>query len=210
MKKRVMINMGQSKPDANTLLLLHCEDFKDSSIYNRIITNYNTTISPSGKFSKCFDFSSEKKVLIPDEVLTDRINEDWTIDFWLYRRSTANNTPIISAWGNGNYVLLLINNGNTLSLHKGTSWGSANEIGSIKASTNVWQHIAIVNKSNTIKAYLNGVLQCSGYADTGSEANLYVNYKEDTRNYSSFLFDEFRISDIARWTSNFTPPTKPY
>ena len=22
--------------------------------------------------------------------------------------------------------------------------------------------------------------------------------------------DEFRVSDIARWTSNFTPPTKPY
>lgn len=202
MRRRVY---NGSKPDMNTLLLLHAEDFTDSSIYNRSITNYNTTIGNAGKFDKCFDFSSGKRISLPDEVLVDRINDDWTIDFWVRLDSSKYGCPILSAWGYRTNILLS-SNYSTLFLFKGNSV----EIGHFTTTPNAWQHIAITNKKNVTKIYLMGQLQGQGQTSVAGKSSLYLNYKEDTNSYSNFLIDEFRVSDIVRWVSNFTPPTKPY
>jgi hypothetical protein len=75
-----------------------------------------------------------------------------------------------------------------------------------------WHHLAIVKETTTtkiMKIYLNGV-----YVGT---ADLYAPpYNNDSAaNWPKFystvaVLDEIRYSTVARWTSNFTPPTGPY
>lgn len=64
----------------------------------------------------------------------------------------------------------------------------------------------------------NGYVKVSG--TNAINESLYPNYTVDCslmigkyRDYGLYLngmIDEFRISNIARWTSNFTPPARPY
>jgi hypothetical protein len=80
---------------------------------------------------------------------------------------------------------------------------------------NQWQHIAIVRKDTTVTLYVDGVSQTS----TTSSANLtdsilrisgFVDTQSSDYAYNGNI-DELRITKgIARYNSNFTPPTKAY
>jgi hypothetical protein len=83
------------------------------------------------------------------------------------------------------------------------------------SDTATWHHIAVVGSSGTIKIYIDGVAQGNTAAQgtiIDSSSSYGVGRAGD---YSGLYFngwiDEFRVSKgIARWTSNFTPPTAPY
>ena len=56
-----------------------------------------------------------------------------------------------------------------------------------RVEANKWYHIAIVRSSNEydmLRCFVNGILIDNG----------------------NFMMDDFRISDIARWESDFEPP----
>ena len=80
---------------------------------------------------------------------------------------------------------------------------------------NQWAHIACVRVSGICNVYVNGVTVSSSTM-AGSIGNstdpTYINrVPSATGRYIKGYIDEFRISKgIARWTSNFTPPSKPY
>jgi len=81
-----------------------------------------------------------------------------------------------------------------------------------------WYHLAAVRSGNTLTMYVNGTQLGGTYDMTGITINdatclFNIGYEENT--YGRYLLqgwmDEIRISKgIARWTSNFTPPTLPY
>ena len=77
---------------------------------------------------------------------------------------------------------------------------------------NQWQHIAVVRSGSTITIYVNGVSQGTLSNSTNwSDSNLRISGFVDTQSsiyaYYGYL-DDFRITKgIARYTSNFTPPT---
>ena len=73
-----------------------------------------------------------------------------------------------------------------------------------------WVHIAVTKNATTIKIYINGSLiaetsptDLSGYFSAFSGTKSFIGT-------STTPIDEFRVSNIVRWTSNFTPPTAPY
>jgi len=83
-------------------------------------------------------------------------------------------------------------------------------------SINTWYHIAIVRYGNTVKCYINGTAEATTLDVTGQDfhskaalmiGNTPVNFATEGLNG---WIDEFRISKVARWTSNFTPPSEPY
>ena len=89
-------------------------------------------------------------------------------------------------------------------------------------STNTWYHIAFVRDGTASfanwKIFIDGVLQTNSYT-TGSPdvsfpdfaSALYIGQNGNNDAYINGYLDEFRISKgIARWTSNFTPPSAPY
>ena len=83
-------------------------------------------------------------------------------------------------------------------------------------SANTWYHIALVRSGNSWYMFKNG----TQFGSTATEADPVTDHATSLTigrwctNYPRELngwLDEFRISKgVARWTSNFTPPTAPY
>ena len=80
-----------------------------------------------------------------------------------------------------------------------------------------WTHLAIVRNGNTATMYLDGVSvgnkDVTGYTYNSVGTGIVVGrqYTDADNCYVNGWLDEFRISKgVARWTSNFTPPTAEY
>jgi hypothetical protein len=84
---------------------------------------------------------------------------------------------------------------------------------STSPSTSTWYHIALVRSSGTVTFYVNGTSAGSVssvpntlYAGTGGSRIGSIVYSSS--NYLNGYVDDFRITTgLARYTSNFTPPT---
>ena len=69
-----------------------------------------------------------------------------------------------------------------------------------------WTHIALVVNSGEIKVFINGQnLQFTGYVDYNFPIGLNCSFGSH-----SLIIDEIRFSNIARYTSDFTPPIAAY
>ena len=82
-----------------------------------------------------------------------------------------------------------------------------------------WYHIAIVrNGSNDPEWFTDGVARTNRSLTSGSAGNSFPDFSipfsigQGSGGSGAFdgWIDEFRFSNTARWTSNFTPPTTPY
>lgn len=148
---------------------------------------------------------------------------DFTVDFWVKRNAAGAYNAL---FGQGDatasfastslYALFSPDN----KLYTGIGYGS--KIKSSGASSiavtndSAWHHIATVRCGNTLTQYIDGVARST--ADiTGITANYSSNQfaigrqGEYAANYFNGWIDEFRFSKgIARWTSDFTPPTGPF
>lgn len=205
MKRRAMMGKEQYKPDANTLLLLHGEDFNDSSMYVRSISNSGVTINKTGKFGKCFKFISDN--YITTSITISKANT-FTIDAWV-KVSSISSIQTFFATGTREEGLQVRADGANLEILKENAL-------ILGIATNVinpgnWFHLAITNTSN-IKAYINGikVIECRSDFLTYSTLAIGIRGELNGEYLQNGYIDEFRVSDIARWTSDFTPPTKPY
>ena len=84
---------------------------------------------------------------------------------------------------------------------------------------NTWYHFAFVRTAATLMVFANGVDKPYYYGGVPppSTHNIQVSdistigrYFADVPYYFDGRLDELRISNVARWTSNFTPPTEEY
>lgn len=216
-------------PDAQTLLLIHSNTtngsttFTDSTGRHTITPGTAVHTTTTAKFG-----TSSINTSASDASLTINNNQsdfifglnDFTIDFWLNVASNDGST----------YVYLFHHGDNStaakrwdirlqpsgvlavLSAEYGHTWnfdltGTTNFIGA------GWKHVAVVRGSDDlIKLYVNGVLE-----GTQSTAALNIdaigwNPIIGTEAGASCVYylDEYRVSNVARWTTNFTPPTAPY
>jgi hypothetical protein len=85
---------------------------------------------------------------------------------------------------------------------------------SVAVSTNTWHHIAIVRNGNVWTLYLDGTAaESTTVSGTLSAATGHFSiggdYYDTTYPFRGYV-DEIRVSNIARWTSNFTPATAAY
>lgn len=92
--------------------------------------------------------------------------------------------------------------------------GSTTVITGSTLSINTWYHIALCRSGSSTKLFVNGTQVGSTYTDTNnylSADNLYIgNYSNDQNLGVNGYMDEFRISNSARYTANFTEPTAPF
>ena len=136
---------------------------------------------------------------------------DFTIDFWAYIKSSS--TEI--AWalyppsGDSRRLKLMYYSG------KVQCWyNSGNSVlYSTSSSSNKVAHYAFVWQQNLRKlsGYIDGTLVGSITTNVFSTvADSSIAFNQYSQNGACDYFDEFRISNCARWTENFTPPTAPY
>lgn len=220
-------SVGVGGNDSFTKLLLHCDGsngfttFTDSSSAAHAITasgnaQVSTAQSVFGGGSVAFDgagdlLSSANSV---DWNLGPTGGNDFTIDFRLRFASLTAATQLICAldaadtngwtlhWNQSPPQLVLNDNGISGST---VSWSP---------STNTWYHLAVVRGGTTITVYIDGT-------SIGTFTDINLNNDSNslqiggnitgTPKYLNGFMDEIRISKgIARWTTNFTPPTGPY
>jgi hypothetical protein len=164
----------------------------------------------------------------------------WTIEFWVYfdslpdgvgNQSDALVSKTYSAFSGDNWFLGAEQDAGTLTFYwknnnrSGYAGASGVPIGVYTSSTFLkqWHHVALVRESEngSIHFYLDGVE--SIYTDDdeitdndiidSTNADLHFGYgynsSSDIRRFDGIL-DDIRISTIARYTSNFTPPTAAY
>jgi hypothetical protein len=83
-------------------------------------------------------------------------------------------------------------------------------------SADTWHHVALVRTGNDFLLFLDGTKVGSTVTDTDAvpdfaAAAVIGNWPVGTAYDLNGWLDEFRVSKgVARWTSNFTPPTAPY
>lgn len=152
--------------------------------------------------------------------LTDNVNTNFnfgtaafTIEFWCYPNvvhTTAVGDRFIIAKGvnqTGAVMLGVSNGGVRLRLNVSTD-------SAYSATMNTsWHHIALVRNGNNFTVYVDGTSRISTSSTININAALPFQYGAPVVGIgSNFAYNgaltELRVSDIARYTSNFTPPTE--
>ena len=199
--------------DNNTLLYLRGDSFKDLSLNPKAITNSSSTIKDNCYYINGF----QQRVHFGNLTLSG----DFTIETMIYMGQYGYqfSTPILTPGTNESTKhWLAIKNGTTAGnyvakkIYFGTHGAQTGIIGSASIVTlNAWHHIALVRNNNSLMLFLDGVKEATvTYSNTidvpsacfGSYVT--AEYAIDTKFYN------YRISNVARYTENFTPPTKPY
>jgi hypothetical protein len=200
--------------DNYTKLLLHMDDVgltDSSSIGHTITKNGDVARSSSqykfGGYSAYFD-GTEDYLSINSHTDLNFGTGDFTVDFWLYTGTTGQNvlgksfSPGWYFWTGYSGEIHFYGNNNT-SVVAGAS----------NLSNDQWHHIAGVRSGTTMYLFVNGVLVDSEtYSVNEDNSNPLIigGYTTGGQKYTGYL-EEVRISKgIARWTSNFTPPTFSY
>lgn len=218
--------IGGIDSSAQLLLTLNntTADFSQNSFtaINNGITFSNSSPEFSGVYYGVFNGSSDLQ--IPDNSALQLTSGNYTIDFWF-------NVSTLPTSGNAAYLFCkndavtngyqgqIFNDGSGYEI--GTviwSAGSNNSVidSSYPLSNNTWYHYASVQNGGTHTVYINGISVASGTIfHPGADTNpLYIGaFQRGAGSPANFLngkIGEFRISNTARWTTNFTPPTLPY
>lgn len=204
--------------DENTLLLIHGDSVSDESLYSVPITNGGVSVSSAqgklGESSLYFNGSSAITISMEDIGLD--FNGDWTLEWWEYTTAAASTASAIFCMPNGanGFVSYSPTSGNVRLFAGNGTWGfiAVSTIGTFIQGE--WTHRAICKSGTTVYAFENGelftTLQTSG--SLTQTDTLYIGYRATTSNacyYTGYL-DEIRVSNIARWTSSFSPPTERY
>lgn len=220
MAKGVYIGV-EKKP---TLMLLHGDDLTESANNLPVTNNSVTVVDDSGAFGgKALNFSGLGQYLsIADDTLS--LPDDFTIDFRLYNAGSTSWRGIFETAGatssnwtfhKGGLNISLGDGSNLLfaGIAKGGGTYSTLQTPANSVPVGTWSHIALVRSNGVITFYINGVSSASlSDSEAVTTDGTILIGKHDIRDemYLNGKIDEFRVSSVARWTSNFTPPTEAY
>lgn len=218
--------------DSYTQLLLHCNgtdgstSFPDASSHSRVVTaisdtQVDTAQSKFGGASAMFD-GVDDYLEVDDFDELDLGSDDFTFDFWVRFNNFDNNQVFFCRYagdGVGGYFYCAYESG-FIRFRDYTS-DVINTFFNQSFAINTWYHIAVVRYGNVIKFFIDGVqaecrfggydVSCTG-SFTPRTSPLRIGSFGVGGSYPlNGYIDEFRFSKgIARWTSNFTPPSQEY
>lgn len=223
-RRRMMMGQKLLVDDVNTILLMHFDnDMVDSSPYKRVFNNpYSTFVT--GKFNNAVDIYNSTRPYC------DISGIDWsqgfTIEFFA-KFSTVQNGDFYGILGT--YDISSNTSENSGFAVRFTAYNNDGFYMTVKGvgeeGTYFWSmvmptvdstyhHYAFVYNNSTLKLYVDGVLKStvSPGAKTISPTTLYLGRwtTYNTGNNTPVQIDELRISNVVRWTADFTPPTTPY
>lgn len=189
----------------------------DNTCFNDLETVGNaqidTAVSKFGTGSIEFDGTTDY-VVQPISDTYGYGTGDFTIEFWLYLNSTGLQTIVsnLSSASSTNPHIYISTTIRYFTVN-------ADRITGASLSTSQWYHIAVCRASGSTRLFIDGTQSGSTYSDTnnyGATAPLGIGTYWNsgapvTTNTLNGYIDDLRITKgIARYTSNFTPPTAPF
>jgi hypothetical protein len=212
------ININADPFWGNTILFLKGDgennsiNIIDSSPNPRTIvrvgdTKISTTQSKYGGSSIFFDGSGDLLQINHNDFNFGSNN--FTIEFWIY---PVNSTYFIgkgdAATASGSMFSFAPGQGASIYYNGGSSASPA-----ISFLLNQWQHIAIVRNGTSYKTYRNGVEIGSATLPAGASLNTVSSPLQFGGYAGSFInayFDSIRVTNVARYTTNFNHETDTY
>jgi hypothetical protein len=134
---------------------------------------------------------------------------NFTVECWVYVNSSGNSN-------NGLFTFGGTSSGLAVAVYQGqwyltTAGGGGTAMGSF--TTGIWQHLAVARSGSSLRMFINGTQTGSTLTNSTnlSDNALKVGYYYSSSFSINARIDEFRVTKgIARYTSNFTPPTEPF
>lgn len=210
------ITIPTAPPTAVTNTQLLC-NFTNAGIYDATSKNdletvgnaqISTTQSKFGGSSMYFDGTGDGQ-FTPNSPNLTLGTGDFTIEFWVYRVGNSVIQGLFdqrTAAANEVRPTIYISSGNNISFYV-----SAADRITGALTQNAWIHVAVVRYSGSTKMYLNGVAQATTYSDTNNylapTSGTRIGYLIDGFSLNGYINDLRITKGIARYTSNFTPPT---
>lgn len=225
----LMPHIPAPDPDfANVVLLLHYDNddeqaYPDFSSYHRETTQTGliATDTTDPKFGAGSGIYDGTNYLQCASSIDFGFGGDWTIECFAKRtgQSSAVDPNVIFAnisSGGGTQLRYLCFNPVTGKFSYRGPGGLLTDFVA-DADPDVWTHLAICRASTTVYAFQDGVLQFTAGGDNSPEAAHAITVGgalvADWGTNHGFVgvLDEFRITKgIARYTTDFTPPTAPF
>ena len=216
--------------DANTTLLLHFNDYNGStSIIDDVgdaigegtrpaltpVLAGNVQISTAqykfGSSSAVFDGGGDNLKYTSDTLYIGPNN--FTIEMFI-RPNTVNTTQYLYDQRNAGTSqaapVIYMSSSNVLIYFVSNSSRISSSSGIFSVGT--WYHIAVSRSNGSTRMFVDGVQVGSTYTDTSVYLNLPVfmgTAFNATGGYNGYI-DEVRVSNTARYTSNFTAPTSAF
>jgi len=141
--------------------------------------------------------------------------DDFTMEMWGYQTSTSGYRALITNWEHGFFFAVV--NGNQLVMYINATL-VVNATG-LTIPSNSWNHFAVTRNGSDVKIFLNGT-QVGSTGSFGTQINPtdFTGIGVNVNNYpggnlGSFwagYLDEVRVSDTARYNSNFTTTIAPF
>jgi len=225
-RKKIAVTTEVASPgiyDPMTKLLLHMDGDQSDSEHTVTFAGNAQSYSAIGKFDGSYKFDGAGDYLnLGSDSDWNFGSEEFTIDFWMYATSNADERD----------GLICVQNGSgDIEIHIGlgvASWGSAGDkiclsinysggwgadlVGSIGVCDSTWHHVAITKSGTSWKTYIDGVEDISTtYSFSPGAGTLLIGAHITTDRWFNGYLDEVRISKgVVRWDSSFTPPTEAY
>lgn len=210
--------------DSNTVLMLHANGtngssaFTDSSNSPKSVTavgnaQITTAQKKFGTASGLFDGAGDYLSITADSPDFDFGTGDFTVDFWVrFNRTPAQTGVCQNLYSADNYVHAVTQCYDNRIYVRINSLAAFDVAWSPVAGT--WYHLALVRSGTTLKIYVDGTSLGSTTYSSSVDVTSLVRLGVGDGNGSYYLdgwLDEVRVSKgVARWTSNFTPPTSEY
>lgn len=204
-----------AEKDEHTLLLLHCDDYSDSSMYGIELMDKSAQVSTEqSKFGgKSMYFNGSTRLSIDD--VSARIFDfgtgDFTVEAWIYPEQLGYDNFIFSGDSNGAFFFGRQNGNSSLGIGRAALYWDS--VANVETPLNTWSHVAAVRSNGQVSLYVNGnqtgpLANTNAYSMAGLAA--YIGGQGPYPfNYKGYM-DEIRVSNVARWTESFVPPTQPY
>ena len=204
--------------DQYTVSLLHFDDgIKDetgrvwTAQNGAVISNIQTKFGDSSLYLN----GTDQYLTTPNSADLDFGNGDFTIDWWEFRETDSLYNPVLIRTNSKihSYQVGVCNeSGIVVNISSnGIDWDIAKTIPMGKIILNAWTHYALVRQGNTFYTFQNGSLVSSWTSSLsimkGADTTSLGHYSPYNYTYKGYI-DEFRISNIARWTSDFDPNPK--
>lgn len=192
----------------------------DSSSYAHPVTpNGNAKYSVTqAKFGGTTEFDGSGDFLSTPDAPEFDFSGQWTVDLWMYARTATTANVFGKRGGSGmSSPVLVYTTGGSLRLYMSStqgSWDIASNLDCGTAPTGVWIHVAVVRYADGSVKYFRQGVQTASLGPTATPIdNAYAVTVGGVAGDPSWFdgwIDEVRFSTVARWSSNFTPPTAPY
>ena len=228
LRKRTLLKQQQPAGDINTVLLLHLDgSVVDSSMYAVPVSQSSGSSFATGKFGQGFvgyfltDQSNPSPIITPSGYLNNVIASDFTIEMWIDSNS-INSTygdvlfyiGVDGSFANMTLSALIYPVGEDHSSRLFAIMESVNSMQNTLINQQYpisnypgWFHFAITVSGTILRMFVNGVI-IGTYSNYGENNN--PTFTNSLLCTSTAKIDEIRVSNIARWTANFTPPAAPY